>query len=75
MTDATKELSAKARKLSPAERLELVHPVTRKTMGWQVDPPLDMQELIARLRGEQAPAVSRQSSASSSKLQAPGSKR
>jgi 23S rRNA pseudouridine1911/1915/1917 synthase len=58
-----------------AERLELVHPSTRKTMRWQVDPPADMQELIARLRGEQAPAVSRQSSASSSKLQAPGSKR
>lgn len=35
-----------------AERLELVHPVTRKTMSWQVDPPPDMQELIAALRKE-----------------------
>jgi 23S rRNA pseudouridine1911/1915/1917 synthase len=34
-----------------AEHLALVHPVTRKTMSWQVDPPADMQELIARLRG------------------------
>lgn len=58
-----------------AERLALVHPVTRETMSWQADPPADMQELIARLRGDQPPAASRQSSASSSKLQAPGSKR
>ncbi len=58
-----------------AERLALVHPVTRETVSWQVDPPPDMQELIARLRGEQPPAVSRQSSASSSRLQAPSSKR
>jgi 23S rRNA pseudouridine1911/1915/1917 synthase len=34
-----------------AERLALVHPVTRETMTWQADPPADMQELIARLRG------------------------
>ena len=33
-----------------AERLTLVHPVTRKEMSWQADPPADMQELIARLR-------------------------
>src|SRR5688572_11813228 len=30
-----------------AERLALVHPATRETMSWQVDPPPDMQELIA----------------------------
>ena len=35
-----------------AERLALVHPVTRKTMSWQVDPPADMQDLIAALRKE-----------------------
>jgi 23S rRNA pseudouridine1911/1915/1917 synthase len=35
-----------------AERLELVHPKTGKTMSWQADPPADMQELIAALRRE-----------------------
>src|SRR5262245_8103879 len=48
-----------------AERLALVHPVTRKTMSWQVDPPADMQALIDALRreAEAAPSfVSRQSS-------------
>jgi 23S rRNA pseudouridine1911/1915/1917 synthase len=34
-----------------AERLALLHPATGKAMSWQVDPPADMQELIARLRG------------------------
>jgi 23S rRNA pseudouridine1911/1915/1917 synthase len=33
-----------------AERLALVHPVTRKTMSWQVNPPADMQNLIETLR-------------------------
>jgi 23S rRNA pseudouridine1911/1915/1917 synthase len=53
-----------------AERLELVHPVTRKTMSWQADPPADMQELISRLRGEStraAPAAGFKPQASSSK--------
>ena len=40
-----------------AERLALAHPVTRRTMSWQVDPPADMQELIAALRGEDARAI------------------
>jgi 23S rRNA pseudouridine1911/1915/1917 synthase len=38
-----------------AEHLALVHPVTRETMSWQVDPPPDMQELIERLRSEAKP--------------------
>jgi 23S rRNA pseudouridine1911/1915/1917 synthase len=37
-----------------AERLALVHPVTRETMSWQADPPPDMRDLIATLR-RQAP--------------------
>jgi 23S rRNA pseudouridine1911/1915/1917 synthase len=49
-----------------AERLALVHPATRETMSWQVDPPPDMQELITGLRRESQAApssvVSRQSS-------------
>ena len=35
-----------------AERLALVHPGSRREISWQVDPPADMQELIAKLRGE-----------------------
>jgi 23S rRNA pseudouridine1911/1915/1917 synthase len=38
-----------------AERLALVHPVTRETMSWQVDPPKDMQDLIERLRSDAKP--------------------
>jgi 23S rRNA pseudouridine1911/1915/1917 synthase len=50
-----------------AERLALVHPDSRRAMSWQVDPPQDMQELIAALRrgSEQATrpsVVTRQSS-------------
>ena len=41
-----------ARQALHAERLELVHPVTRETMSWQVDPPPDMQELIKQLRSD-----------------------
>ena len=41
-----------------AERLALVHPVTRKTMSWQVDPPADMRELIERLRNGAEPHAS-----------------
>ena len=37
-----------------AERLELLHPVTRKTVSWQVDPPADMRELISTLRKQAA---------------------
>ena len=39
-----------------AERLGLLHPRTGKPMSWQADPPRDMQELIAALRGEAATA-------------------
>jgi 23S rRNA pseudouridine1911/1915/1917 synthase len=35
-----------------AERLELLHPVTRKTVAWQADPPGDMRDLISALRRE-----------------------
>ncbi|HSC96591.1 MAG TPA: 23S rRNA pseudouridine(1911/1915/1917) synthase RluD [Burkholderiales bacterium] len=35
-----------------AERLTLVHPGTGKTMEWHVEPPTDMQALIAALRRE-----------------------
>lgn len=35
-----------------AERLALVHPKTGKLMSWHADPPVDMRELIAKLRGE-----------------------
>ncbi|MGH8641478.1 MAG: RluA family pseudouridine synthase, partial [Burkholderiales bacterium] len=55
-----------ARQALHAERLALVHPVTRETMSWQVDPPPDMRELITALRREAQAApssvVSRQSS-------------
>ena len=37
-----------------AERLGLLHPISRKEMNWQVDPPEDMRVLIATLRGEAA---------------------
>lgn len=37
-----------------AERIALVHPETRRTTSWQVDPPADMQELISMLRHESA---------------------
>jgi 23S rRNA pseudouridine1911/1915/1917 synthase len=53
-----------------AERLALIHPATRKPMSWQVNPPADMQELLARLRRE-----ARQQPAASFKPQAPSSKR
>jgi len=33
-----------------AERLALVHPVTRRAMSWRVAPPADMRELIEALR-------------------------
>ena len=33
-----------------AERLGLLHPKTGKPVSWQVDPPADMQDLIAALR-------------------------
>jgi 23S rRNA pseudouridine1911/1915/1917 synthase len=33
-----------------AERLALVHPVTRKEMAWRAEPPPDMRDLIAALR-------------------------
>jgi len=39
-----------------AERLGLLHPQTGRQMSWQADPPADMQELLAALRGEAAPA-------------------
>jgi 23S rRNA pseudouridine1911/1915/1917 synthase len=39
-----------------AERLALVHPGTGKTMEWHVEPPADMQALIAALRREDAHA-------------------
>jgi 23S rRNA pseudouridine1911/1915/1917 synthase len=39
-----------------AERLALVHPRTGKMVDWQVEPPADMQELIAALRREDARA-------------------
>jgi 23S rRNA pseudouridine1911/1915/1917 synthase len=35
-----------------AERLGLLHPKSRKEMSWQTEPPTDLQELIAELRGE-----------------------
>ena len=41
-----------------AERLELVHPATRKTMSWRADPPADMQDLIERLRNSTKPLAS-----------------
>ena len=47
-----------ARQALHAERLALVHPVTRETMSWQVDPPADMQGLIAALRREAQAAPS-----------------
>jgi 23S rRNA pseudouridine1911/1915/1917 synthase len=34
-----------------AERLALIHPLTRLTMSWQAPLPADMRELIATLRG------------------------
>ena len=37
-----------------AERLGLLHPISRKAMNWQVDPPEDMKLLIATLRREAA---------------------
>jgi 23S rRNA pseudouridine1911/1915/1917 synthase len=39
-----------------AERLTLVHPRSGKTAEWHVDPPADLQELIAALRREDAGA-------------------
>jgi hypothetical protein len=33
-----------------AERLGLVHPVSRRPMSWQADPPRDIRELIDTLR-------------------------
>ena len=33
-----------------AERLTLVHPGTRREMSWSIEPPADMQALIAALR-------------------------
>ena len=57
MTDATKELSAKARKLSPAERLELVDDLLASLD--EVDPQIDRlwakeaeERLSAYRRGE-----------------------
>jgi len=41
-----------------AERLTLVHPRSGKTAEWHVDPPADLQELIAALRREDAGARS-----------------
>lgn len=41
-----------------AERLGLLHPQTRREMSWQAEPPADLHELIAKLRGE-APAAHR----------------
>jgi 23S rRNA pseudouridine1911/1915/1917 synthase len=35
-----------------AERLGLLHPVTRRAMSWQAAAPADMQALIATLRAE-----------------------
>jgi len=35
-----------------AERLGLLHPKSRKEMSWHAEPPADLQELIAKLRGE-----------------------
>jgi len=37
-----------------AERLGLLHPKSRKEMSWQTEPPTDLQELIASLRGSAA---------------------
>jgi len=37
-----------------AERLGLLHPKSRKEMSWQAEPPADLQELIASLRGSAA---------------------
>ena len=37
-----------------AEKLALVHPATRRSRSWRADPPADMQELIAALRGRDA---------------------
>ena len=34
-----------------AERLGLLHPKSRKPMSWHAEPPADLQELIAKLRG------------------------
>ena len=39
-----------------AERLALAHPGTGKAVGWHVEPPADMRELIAALRSEDARA-------------------
>ena len=35
-----------------AEKLALVHPVSRRERSWRADPPADLQELIERLRSE-----------------------
>jgi 23S rRNA pseudouridine1911/1915/1917 synthase len=62
-----------------AEHLALMHPATGKAMSWQVDPPADMRELIARLRenarAAQPSAASRQPPGTSSKPRASSSKR
>ena len=39
-----------------AERLGLLHPHTGKPMSWHAEPPADLQELLAALRREAAPA-------------------
>ena len=42
-------LSSFKRQALHAERLGLIHPSTGKALEWQVDPPVDMQELLACL--------------------------
>jgi 23S rRNA pseudouridine1911/1915/1917 synthase len=56
-----------------AERLGLLHPKTGKPVSWQAAPPADMQELIARLRNENARGA--QPPAPGSKLQVSSFKR
>jgi 23S rRNA pseudouridine1911/1915/1917 synthase len=53
-----------ARQALHAEKLSLVHPLSRREHSWRADPPADLQELIAALRREshQPSAVSRQPS-------------
>jgi 23S rRNA pseudouridine1911/1915/1917 synthase len=43
-----------------ADRLGLLHPASKEPMEWRVDPPADLQNLIAQLRNEASKAIRHQ---------------
>ncbi|MGH8455944.1 MAG: RluA family pseudouridine synthase, partial [Stenotrophobium sp.] len=53
--DLRNALKAFPRQALHARELELEHPVSGKSMSWCVEPPRDMQELLATLRQHALP--------------------